>query len=186
MAMSKAERNEIDALFDGGEFIPAEILLVVKKMLFVARRQYHLNHETFRDLIQTCLMKIWVLEGEFKSKPVAYFAQLVNNTIADCCRKQAKLARMDSKPDEFFSFNEREVMNDALRQMYSKVDLDALIHSVLDDEEAAVFILRFYQGLTLNQISVLLELKLSKVKRRHSDAIQKLRGNLRSVAFRKA
>lgn len=111
---------------------------------------------------------------------------LVHNTVVDCCRQRAKRSRHDAKPEESFTVDEIEMMNDALRQMYSKRDLDELIHTVLNDEEVAVIKLKFYEGFTLKQIAVLLGIKLSQVKSCRAEAVQKLRSRLTSVASRKA
>jgi len=184
MAISTSERREISLLFDGAEFIPPEILSAVKKTLFAAKKKHSLNHETFKDLIQTCLMKIWALERKFESESPAYFGCLVKNTVIDYCRERAKLSRLAVAPDEdFFTVGETEMMNDALHQIHSKRDLDDLIQAVLDDEEAAVIILSFFEGLSLYQISIHLEISVSTVKRRRFDAVQKLRSGLRPAVF---
>lgn len=182
MAMSDEERREINRLFEGGELIPSEILVMVRKRLFKAKRRYHLDHETFKDLVQTCLLKIWKLENEFTNKPLVYFGGVVQHAVMDCCRERAKMSFSDVESEEFFSINEIGMMNDVLTLMYSKCYVDRLIHTVLDDEETAIFKLRLYEGLTFERISALLELSLATVKRRNSDAVEKLRSRLRQIA----
>jgi RNA polymerase sigma factor (sigma-70 family) len=177
-----SNREEINKLFERSEeFIPPEILEPVRNFVFAAQRKYGLNHETFKDLVQECLIKIWTLERKFKSQPPIYFVGVARNTIVDGCREQARSSRMDAKLKEFFSINEEQMMNDVLRQMYSKVEFDALIRTVLTDEEAAV-VIRRCEGLTLQRISVVMGLSLTTVNRRYSKALKKLRKQLRPVA----
>lgn len=187
MASSNTDRERIKKLFvAGAELIPPEILDLVETILDRAQRRYYLNHETFEDLVEDCLVDIWKLEDKFNSKPLAYFAKVVNNKVADCCREQAELSRVEAKPEEFFSIIEREVKNDALSQMYSRVELDQLIHTVLDKDEVEVITLKFYAGWTLNRIAARLKVSQSTVNRLYSAALLKLRSKLRSGAFRKA
>jgi len=178
-----SKQEDINKVFERAEaFIPPEILGPVRDFLFAARRKYNLNHEAFDDLMQTCLMKIWALESEFNRWPPVYFVGIARKTIFDSFRERAKWSRNTAKVKELFSINEKEMMNVVLRQVYSKGDFDRLITSVLNDEEAAVVILRFGEDLTLKQISVVLELSLATVKRRLSKAVHKLRSHVRRTA----
>ena len=178
-----SKRKAINNLFKGAEdFIPPEILDLVQSYILAVYPKFDLNLETIEDLVQVCLRKIWILAREFKSKPPIYFVGVAHNTLVDGYREQVRLSRLDAKLKEGFIVNEKKMMRDALRKIYSKVDFDALIRSVLSDEERAVIIMKCAEDKTFRQISLELDLSPSTVKRRHSTALQKLRSKLRPVA----
>ena len=215
---SFSKRKEIDLLFDGAEFIPAKILEVVRHRLFAAQKKYGFDHETFKDLIQICLIKTWAaleeskiestgdlektpktnlrdaseqeskivslvaVEKDSKTESLAYFSVLVRNTVFDYIRLRGRLSRYEVPSyQESLGFGETDMMDEGLRQICSKTELDEIIHRVLTDEEAAVIILHFLEGFSLYQISIHLERSVTTVKRRRETAVQKLR-----CAFREA
>jgi len=179
---SNSEKKEIQLLFEGLDFIPLEILEAVKITIFAERRKHRFGLETFKDLIQICLLEVWAKEDKFAVKPPEYFGRIVKNKVNDYCRQRVRMFRLAADVERT-SANEIDIMNDVLCQGYTKRELDDLIHTLLDDDEAAVICLSFFEGFSTQQISVRLNMGLSTVKRRRAEAILKLRSRLRPVVF---
>jgi len=178
---SNSKRREIDLLFDGADFIPPHILDAVKHTLLREQNRRGFDHDTFKDLIQTCLIKTWrTLEKESKEKGPGYFVDLVRNTIIDHVRARSTRSRYEVPSySESLGVNEIAMMDEALRQMRSKTELDEIIHSVLDDKEIAIVDMYFFQGFSLYQISIRQEVSVKTVQNRRDAAVEKLRGGFR-------
>lgn len=163
------------ALFRGADtFIPVDILEAVRTTLFAANRQYNFDAEDFADIVQSCLLKVWQKRARFDTEELGYFAQIVNYTVTDYFRKRSKqVVRFEGDIGDLTAL-EIDVEERALNYPYSKNQLLDLVLS-LDEEEAAVVLLRIYEGFTYRQISVQLGRNVSTVKRRFSSAVSKLR-----------
>jgi RNA polymerase sigma factor (sigma-70 family) len=177
----RAQKN-LDVLFRNAEtFVAKHVLEAVKKTLLAAQRQYHFTQEDLEDITQICLIKVWQEQAKYEAEHPRYFGRIVKNTVVDHLRTHSKEAGFRAVGEwNSLSQKEEEVMRGALRLSYSKHELDARITRILNDEEAAVLSLRFYEDYNYEEIAGVLGLSKSTIKRRLFNALLKLQRVMRS------
>jgi RNA polymerase sigma factor (sigma-70 family) len=175
------KHRSANLLFSRAEpYIPAKILEVVRTTLFAADRRHDFPPQDFEDLTQSCLAKVWQTEAKYETESLEYFGRIVKNTVADYFRRLSRdeLIHYEGDIGDLAAL-EGEVKEETLSCHYSKSELFDLI-AALNDEEAAVVLLRVYEGFTYQQISVHLSKSISTVKRRYAIAMRKLKCKLQT------
>lgn len=176
---SRAESiGRISALLRGADaFIPKEILKVVRATLFAANRRYRFPSQDIDDIVQDCLAKVFQENGKYETHQPAYFAAIVRNTVADYFRTLLKqLVQYEGDVADLTGM-EIEFYEDTLSRHYSKKQLLDMVLS-LADEEAAVVLLKIYEGYTCRELAIRLGTSPATVKRRFRNALINLKRKL--------
>lgn len=137
------------------------------------------REELTRDCIQDLFVNIWSNKAKYSKikNPKPYVFRVLRNSIIDVLKKRPEHSQLSTTEllDPMLSHHDFVISEELSEEMKSKLKL-AL--EVLTPREKEVVFLKFYNGLTYEEISIVTSIKYQSVRNLSSVAIKKLRKNM--------
>lgn len=142
------------------------------------------REELTRDCIQDLFIKIWLKRSKFSNieNPKPYVFRILRNTILDGLRKRPEHSELSTMEliDPMLSKQDFIISNELTSGMRAKLNL-AL--DTLTKRQKEIIFLKFYNGLTYEEISIVTSIKYQSVRNLSSSALIKLKKNMIPIAL---
>ena len=169
--------NELVALAQSGDRRAFEQLVERNsgRIYSVAYRILN-NQQTAEDCVQETFLKVYLKIDSFKlqSKFSTWIYSIGTNVALDMLRKRRK--QTDSDPGDLDRFAGQDANTTEQQAMSSNLH-DAVKHAInsLNDDVRVAFVLRHYQGCSIDEITQILNINASTAKSRIFRAVGRLR-----------
>jgi len=145
-----------------------------EKIYWIAHRFVN-DHDQADDIVQEVFVKVYSALKKFRGESSVYtwLYRIAVNVALNTLRKQR--ARDFIRIDEFFETAEKE--NEQPDAIYEKDEQQKLIEEAitkLPEKQKAVFILRYHEELSYEEISVILKTSVGGLKANYFHAIKKI------------
>lgn len=151
-----------------------------KKVYWVVRKMV-LDHDDADDLTQEVFLKLYRSIGDFRgeSKFFTYVYKIAINYSLNHIVKNKKMYKRKSDLDDEFIKSPDKIADEELNSKEKTLLLEEAIRS-LPEQQRAVFNLRYYENLTYEEISNIMNKSVGGMKANYFHAIKKLEKFLKS------
>jgi RNA polymerase sigma-70 factor (ECF subfamily) len=174
--MTNSNDLELVELFQNGDETSFNELVrrYQEKVYWIAHRFVN-DHDQADDIVQEVFVKMYSALRKFRGESSVYtwLYRIAVNVSLNTLRKQR--VRDFVRIDEFFETAEKE--NEQPDAIYEKDEQQKLIEEAitkLPEKQKAVFILRYHEELTYEEISVILKTSVGGLKANYFHAIKKI------------
>lgn len=137
------------------------------------------REELTRDCIQDLFIKIWLKRSKFSKieNPKPYVFRILRNTILDGLKKRPEHSELSDLEliDPMLSKQDFIISHELSDDM--KVKLNQALETLTKRQKEIIF-LKFYNGLTYEEISIVTSIKYQSVRNLSSSALIKLKKNM--------
>ncbi|MBI4417566.1 MAG: sigma-70 family RNA polymerase sigma factor [Ignavibacteriales bacterium] len=165
----------VDRFQKGDESAFNELVLRYKEKVYWTARRFLQNHDDADEVVQQSFLKAYVGLKNFRSDSgvFTWLYRIAVNTALNVLRKQ--------RTKEFFRLDEltRESSPESDRpdEQYERKEERALIDEAvhqLPEKQRAVFVLRYYDQLSYEEIAVILKTSVGGLKANYFHAMRKI------------
>lgn len=159
----KAQRGDDDAFY--------QLISNRKEILYRTAFAYVKNKEDALDILQETVYKVYVSLNKLKEPRFfnTYLTRILINCSIDYIRKNKKEISVEDV--QAFALTKTQESKEAVIDLYSAIDR-------LEEKRKSIIILKYFQGLTLNEIAEVLQYPLGTVKTKLHRALKELRLDL--------
>lgn len=133
------------------------------------------NEQEALDAVQTAICQALEKHGSLRQKAMfkSWFKRILINSCLDMLRQKKRIIPLETEKLEAAGYEDPLPEDELLTSRINQLSLD----------EQTIIKLRFYEDLSLNEISLITETNLSTVKTRLYGALKKLRISLEGVTI---
>lgn len=149
-----------------------------QKRIYMLIRKMVLDHDDADDITQEVFIKLYGSLNNFRgdSKFFTYLYKIAVNYSINHLNRKSKLNKRNSEFDETNEFHSLENLNDFSEISDEKNRSEILKEAIesLPDQQRAVFIMRYYDNLSYEEISKILEKSVGGMKANYFHAFKKI------------
>lgn len=149
-----------------------------QKRIYMLIRKMVLDHDDADDITQEVFIKLYGSLNNFRgdSKFFTYLYKIAVNYSINHLNRKSKLNKRNSEFDETNEFHSLENLNDFSEISDEKNRSEILKEAIesLPDQQRAVFIMRYYDNLSYEEISKILEKSVGGMKANYFHALKKI------------
>ncbi len=149
-----------------------------QKRIYMLIRKMVLDHDDADDITQEVFIKLYGSLNNFRgdSKFFTYLYKIAVNYSINHLNRKSKLNKRNSEFDETNEFHSFENLNDFSEISDEKNRSEILKEAIetLPDQQRAVFIMRYYDNLSYEEISKILEKSVGGMKANYFHALKKI------------
>ena len=152
-----------------------EIVLRYQEKIYWVAKRFVNDHDNASDVVQEVFVKAYAALGEFRGESSLYtwLYRIAVNISLNLVRKQ--------KVKDFFRFDElfepeaeTEEEPDAIMERREQTELIEQAIALLPEKQKAVFVLRYYDELTYEEIAQILKTSIGGLKANYFHAVKKI------------
>jgi len=149
-----------------------------QKRIYMLIRKMVIDHDDADDITQEVFIKLYSSLNSFRgdSKFFTYLYKIAVNYSINHLNRKNKLAKRNSEFDETNEFHSFDSINDFSENADEKNRSEILKEAIetLPEQQRAVFIMRYYDNLSYEEISKILEKSVGGMKANYFHALKKI------------
>jgi RNA polymerase sigma-70 factor (ECF subfamily) len=179
--INSSDNELIDSFIKGNQNAFNFIVRKYQKKVYWVIRKMVLDHDDADDITQEVFLKLYRSVGDFRgeSKFFTYLYKIAINYSLNHLTRNKKIITRRSDMDNAFIKSPDKIADEELNSKEKTLLLEEAIKS-LPEQQRAVFNLRYYENLTYEEISTILNKSVGGMKANYFHAIKKLEKFLKS------